>query len=62
MFRLRVGSRFRNEIPTNAIEFRYVAGVLSQKPLSGILGNIPFLCALCDSAVIVSICLQTEHI
>jgi len=30
--------------------------------LSGILGKIQFLCALCDSAVIVSIFLQTEHI
>ncbi|CAB5147082.1 hypothetical protein D3OALGB2SA_4571 [Olavius algarvensis associated proteobacterium Delta 3] len=31
-------------------------------PLSGILGKIQFLCVLCDSAVIVSLCLQTEHI
>ncbi|CAB5079144.1 hypothetical protein D3OALGA1CA_4315 [Olavius algarvensis associated proteobacterium Delta 3] len=31
-------------------------------PLSGILGKIQFLCALCDSAVIFSIFLQTERI
>ncbi|CAB5133999.1 hypothetical protein D3OALGA1CA_3488 [Olavius algarvensis associated proteobacterium Delta 3] len=37
-------------------------GPFPRIPLSGILGNIPFLCALCDSAVIVSIFLQTEHI
>ncbi|CAB5125318.1 hypothetical protein D3OALGB2SA_3248 [Olavius algarvensis associated proteobacterium Delta 3] len=37
-------------------------GLIARIPLSGIRGNIQFLCVLCDSAVIVSICLQTEHI
>ncbi|CAB5085139.1 hypothetical protein D3OALGA1CA_526 [Olavius algarvensis associated proteobacterium Delta 3] len=37
-------------------------GPFPRIPLSGILGKIQFLCALCDSAVVVSICLQTEHI
>ncbi|CAB5170159.1 hypothetical protein D3OALGA1CA_5683 [Olavius algarvensis associated proteobacterium Delta 3] len=37
-------------------------GLIARIPLSGIRGKIQFLCVLCDSAVIVSICLQTEHI
>ncbi|CAB5117296.1 hypothetical protein D3OALGA1CA_2921 [Olavius algarvensis associated proteobacterium Delta 3] len=36
-------------------------GPFPRIPISGILENIQLLCALCDSAVIVSIFLQTEH-
>jgi len=36
-------------------------GLIARIPLSGIRGNIQFLCVLCDSVVIVSIFLQTEH-
>jgi len=37
-------------------------GLFARIPLSGIRGKTPFLCVLCDSAVIVSKCLQTEQI
>ncbi|CAB5160128.1 hypothetical protein D3OALGB2SA_5367 [Olavius algarvensis associated proteobacterium Delta 3] len=37
-------------------------GLFTRVPLSGIRANIQFRCVLCDAAVIVSICLQSEHI
>ncbi|CAB5153390.1 hypothetical protein D3OALGB2SA_4945 [Olavius algarvensis associated proteobacterium Delta 3] len=37
-------------------------GLFPRIRLSGIRGKIQLLCVLCASAVIVSICLQTEHI
>jgi len=46
----------------NVWKFNMLLGPFPRIPLSGILGKIQSLCVLCDSAVIISIFLQTEHI
>jgi len=53
----------QNDRLSKYLRFQYVYEKLVPRiPLSGILGKIQFLCALCDSAVIFSVFLQTEYI